>query len=104
MSIMSSLEMEILGQKFDAVEFVAITDSVQTTSPRVHMMNMMTDSNLEECAHSLGAKSHIVHKYWTTATILTALIPFCLSTFPQSCSLSMIAEIEAKPSLREARS
>lgn len=49
----------------------------------------MTESNLPVRTLSTGEKSLIVHKHWTTATTLTALIPFCLATFPQSLVLCL---------------
>lgn len=45
--------------------------------------------NLPVCALFTDEKPLIVHKHRTTATTLTALIPFCLATFPQSLVLCL---------------
>lgn len=76
--------MGILGQK---MEFAATTPSLQTTTPLVYYdEHMMADSNLPVRTLFTDEKSLIVHKHWTTATMLTALIPL-LSCYP-SLSLS----------------
>lgn len=78
---------------------------LQTTTPLVHYdEHMAADSNLPVRTLFTGEKSLIVHKHWTTVQQLTALIPFCLATFPQSLVLCLwLARLTPVPSYENAK-
>lgn len=77
----------------------------RTTSNWYTMMNMWLILTYLVCTLFTGEKVIIVHKHWTTATTLTALIPFCpfcLATFPQSLVLCLWwRQWDEKPSFNE---
>lgn len=76
-----SVDVDILGRQWNLLQ----QPFGLTTTPLVDYDElMMTDSNLPEDSSQV-----IVHKHRTIATVLTALIPFCLTTFPQSLVLCL---------------